>query len=449
MAAVILMMVPLTIPRLMGIKIYGVMTGSMEPAYSVGGVVYVKSCDASKISEGDVITFRLGTDTEAVMTHRVLQMDGSFFITKGDANNTEDPEPVSYDRLIGRVVFFIPKLAGLANFVDSATGRYFFILLFALSLILWITGDLLKNSRKETKQEKNSSGQAENRPGQTENSPGQTENRTVQTADMPEAKKGRGTAHRKASLVTVLGILLIFASVAYLGMVFYRYYASDKEYRELEQQVFGTGAGQQTNASEETGAQDGKLTAEDQEILQALKDLQQENADVIGWIRFDNLDVSYPVMQCEDNEFYLKHTFKKESNPAGSIFREAANTRDFEDCHTILYGHNMKNLSMFGILKKYKTENFYEENPYFTIYTTEHVYRYQIFAYYDIAMDADLYTIGFKPDEVFQDFVEKMRRRSYYDTGVDVNEKDKVLTLSTCSTKGNRFVVNAKRIESR
>lgn len=435
MAAVILMMVPLTIPKLVGIKIYGVMTGSMEPAYSVGGVVYVKSCDASKISEGDVITFRLGADTEAVMTHRVLQMDGSFFITKGDANNTEDPEPVSYDRLIGKVVFFIPKLAGLANFVDSATGRYFFILLFALSLILWITGDMLKHGRKETKQEKNS--------------PSQTENRPAQTANMPEAPKGRGAAHRKASPVTVLGILLIFAAVAYLGMVFYRYYASDKEYRELEQQVFGTGAEQQTNTSEETGAQDGKPTAEDQKILQALKELQQKNEDVIGWIRFDNLDVSYPVMQCEDNEYYLKHTFKKESNPAGSIFMEAANTKDFEDCHTILYGHNMKNLSMFGILKKYKTENFYEENPYFTIYTTEHVYRYQIFAYYDIAMDADLYTIGFKPDEVFQGFVEKMCRRSYYDTGIDVNEKDKVLTLSTCSTKGNRFVVNAKRIESR
>lgn len=428
MAAVILMMVPLTIPKLMGIKIYGVMTGSMEPAYSVGGVVYVKSCDASKISKGDVITFRLGTDTEAVMTHRVLQMDGSFFVTKGDANNTEDPEPVSYDRLIGKVVFFVPKLAGLANFVDSATGRYFFILLFALSLIFWIAGDMLKTGEKEKKR-------AENRP--------------AWTANMPEVPKGRKTAHRKTSPVTVLGILLIFAAAVYLGMIFYRYYASDKEYRELEQQVFGTETEKQANASEETGTQDGKLTAEDQEILQALKDLQQENPDVIGWIRFDNLDVSYPVMQCEDNEYYLKHTFKKESNPAGSIFMEAANTKDFEDCHTILYGHNMKNLSMFGVLKKYKTEDFYGENPYFTIYTTEHVYRYQIFAYYDISMDADLYTIGFRPDEVFQSFVDEMCQRSYYDTGIDVTSKDKVLTLSTCSTKGNRFVVNAKRMESR
>lgn len=107
----------------------------------------------------------------------------------------------------------------------------------------------------------------------------------------------------------------------------------------------------------------------------------------------------------------------------------------------------MKNLSMFGSLRQYRKEDFYQDNQFFTIYTQQEVYRYQIFAYYDISQDAELYTIGFAPNEVFRKFVEDMKRRSYYDTGVDVSELDKVLTLSTCSSKGNRFVVNAKRIE--
>lgn len=126
---------------------------------------------------------------------------------------------------------------------------------------------------------------------------------------------------------------------------------------------------------------------------------------------------------------------------------ETENTPDFQDCHTILYGHNMKNLSMFGRLKKYKTEDFYQGNEYFTIYTEERIYRYQIFAYYDTSENGDVYTIGFGADEVFGEFLNQAKKRSYYDTGVEVTKEDKVITLSTCSVEGKRFVVHAKRVE--
>ena len=118
----------------------------------------------------------------------------------------------------------------------------------------------------------------------------------------------------------------------------------------------------------------------------------------------------------------------------------------FTDPNTVIYGHNMKNLSMFGSLKKYKTEDFYKDHQFFTIYTSECAYRYQIFAYYDVPETDEVYTVGFAPDETFQKFIDKMKQKSYDDTGVNVTKDDHIMTLSTCSTTGKRFVVHAVRI---
>lgn len=178
-----------------------------------------------------------------------------------------------------------------------------------------------------------------------------------------------------------------------------------------------------------------------------LEELQQVNADIIGWIRFDNLEqLSYPVLYSGDDEKYLRTDIYGNQTIAGCIFMEGMNTPDFQDYHTILYGHNMKNLSMFGSLKKYKTEDFYKDHQFFTIYTSECAYRYQIFAYYDVPETDEVYTVGFAPDDTFQKFIDKMKQKSYDDTGVNVTKDDHIMTLSTCSTTGKRFVVHAVRI---
>lgn len=402
MITVILLMVPLTIPRMFGIRIYGVLTGSMTPAYSVGGVVYVKETDISDIHVGDVVTYRLGTDTEYVMTHRVVEMDDSFFITKGDANNAVDPEPVSYDRLIGKVIFFIPGLSGVAEFVNSSTGHSFLIILFASAFILWIVADMLSSSKVKIKKKR----------------------------DFP--------------VIRIIGVVLIVGAVIYIGSVLLNYQRSASEYDSIEANVFAN-----VDASASAGDDTEELTDDEKAVLAAIAELKEENPDVIGWIKFDNLDLSYPVMQGEDNDYYLSHTFSGESNAAGSIFMEAANSSDFNDSHTIIYGHNMRNRSMFGSLKSYKTGDFYPGNEYITVYTLDKVYRYQIFAYYDISMYGEIYNISFAPGDEFQQIVDDMCRRSYYDTGVKPKSTDKILTLSTCSTKGNRFVVNAVRISEK
>ncbi len=440
MLAVIVVMVPLTVPKLFGYQIYAVLTGSMTPAYPVGSVVYVRECGPEDIEVGDVITFHMGSDNGYVMTHRVIAMDMSedAFITKGDANNVADPEPIAFERLVGEVTLCVPKLADLSDFVNSTTGKSVTFIAFAAAFILWIVADILApKKRKSGKKPQDTKAMQE---------------MDAEKEKPKETKRSRGDIVRLA--VRCVGFVLVIGAGVYLGSVILEYREGESEYKALEELVF-VQMGQENSEEMPVSSEDadeGEVSgpsANDKLIMHAISALKEENEEIIGWITFDNMELSYPIMHGADNEYYLNHTFSGEINSAGSIFMEASNHPDFEDCHTIIYGHNMRNLSMFGRLKKYKTEEFYEEHQYFTIYTEEQAYRYQIFAYYDISEAGDVYTIGFEPDETFRKFVNDMIRRSYYDTNVEVTEQDKVITLSTCSTEGHRFVVNAKRIEEK
>lgn len=446
MLSVIVVMLPLTVPKLFGIHIYGVLTGSMTPAYPVGSVVYIQPCEPEEVQEGDVITFRMGTNTDYVMTHRVVEIDSemSTFTTKGDANDAADSEPVRWERLIGKAVFCVPGLAKVSDFVNSTTGKAVLFSAFAMAFILWVVADMVAPKKREAK-------------GTDKKQ--ETEDTTVKEAQQENSNHQNVTHGRGAVQLVVrgFGILLIVGALIYLGSTLLQYRKGETEYDALQKLVFAddmTGKAQNADGEasgdeEEHPAGDGSegsLSEKDRQVLAAIGELRKQNEDVIGWIAFDNMELSYPIMHDDNNDFYLTHTFSGEKNSAGSIFMEAANQPDFEDYHTIIYGHNMKNLSMFGQLKKYKKKEFYEQHQFFTIYTLDQVYRYQIFAYYDISEVGDIYTIGFVPGEDFEAFIGKMLRRSYYDTDVEVSAQDKIITLSTCSTEGNRFVVNAKRV---
>ncbi len=279
------------------------------------------------------------------------------------------------------------------------------------------------------------------------------------------AGKRKKASNLATILILVVGILLVAASGIYIGRTLLEYQKGKSEYDDLKQKVFGSleieasqeqdvppkaedEASQEESPEEEASWQEGDWQPQ-AEVCEAVTLLKADNEDVIGWLDFEDMDLSYPIMQGEDDDEYLYHTFSKEYNSAGSIFMEALNHSDFSDSHTILYGHNMKNGTMFGKLKNYRKEDFYEGNKYFTVYTEEEMYRYQVFAYYDISEYGDVYDIHFDSVEEFDQFLGKMLKRSYYDTGVTVKTSDKVITLSTCSSEGNRFVVNAVRVDSR
>lgn len=249
---------------------------------------------------------------------------------------------------------------------------------------------------------------------------------------------------RSTILLLLLGIALIAIALAMLVPNLLNYKKSNDTYEALKETYVSQN--EQPDKEEnvaDTGEDDSWYTDVDIQ----LEKLQEINPDIIGWILFDKLDqISYPVLYSGDDEKYLRTDIYGNSTIAGCIFMEGMNTPDFGDYHTILYGHNMKNLSMFGSLKKYKTEDFYKDHQFFTIYTTEMAYRYQIFAYYDVPETDAVYTVGFAPDDTFQKFIDNMLQKSYDDTGVKVTKDDHIMTLSTCSTTGNRFVVHAVRI---
>ena len=141
------------------------------------------------------------------------------------------------------------------------------------------------------------------------------------------------------------------------------------------------------------------------------KSLKSVNDDVVGWIYVEAVpDINYPVVHGEDNETYLHHTYEKNYNFAGTIFVDYENKGDFNDCNTIVYGHNMKNGSMFAQLKKFSSNSdTYEKSKYFWIFTPEKNYRYEIISAYTTGAKSDTYTLFKGPGEEFQEYLKKIR----------------------------------------
>ena len=152
--------------------------------------------------------------------------------------------------------------------------------------------------------------------------------------------------------------------------------------------------------------------------------------------------------QILDNDFYLHHTFNKKANAAGSVFIDAAIEEGMEGKNVIVYGHNMRNGSMFGTLAYYKNEQMFKNYPAFLVYTENGAYEYAIYAAFTTTAGSNVYIPDFGSEESFLEYIDRMKGLSLYDTGVEVSADDKIMTLSTCSGSNNgRFVVQAKRIE--
>lgn len=140
--------------RLLGFKCYTVISGSMEPEYSVGDLLYVKDVDVKAIKVGDPITFVLNEDL-VVATHRVVRIDAEkqYFYTKGDANELEDQNPVHFKNVIGVPKFSIPKLGYVSDFVQNPPGLYIVIGAGVILIILVFLPDLLAKKKNEDEEE--------------------------------------------------------------------------------------------------------------------------------------------------------------------------------------------------------------------------------------------------------------------------------------------------------
>lgn len=251
-----------------------------------------------------------------------------------------------------------------------------------------------------------------------------------------------GKKKKKGGLGSLIGLIVSLAVMAFalsrLIPILYDYNKANSVYDDLGETVVS-----ETDTDTEEELPDWAKVTVDFDGLKAI------NQDVIGWIRFDDLDdfpIDYPILYADDNDTYLRHDLYGEEHTAGSIFLETLNASDLSDRYNILYGHNMRNGSMFGSLKKYKNdETMYEKSSYFTIYTRDAAMRYQIFAYEEVNTDSSIYTVGYGADEVYQALIDSILSSSLKDTGIVPSVDDRIVTLSTCSSSGSsiRFVVHA------
>lgn len=181
-----------------------------------------------------------------------------------------------------------------------------------------------------------------------------------------------------------------------------------------------------------------------------LEALQAVNGDVAGWIYVPGTEIAYPLLQGQDNDYYLRHTWEGKWNSGGSIFLDRRCAPDFGDFHTIVYGHRMDNGTMFAPLLAYREADFWREHPDLYVAAGDAVYRYEIFAAWEPGVDSGVFaSVG---DELSdrQAFVELCLGSSEIDAGVVPGPEDRILTLSTCTESGHetRWVVQARLTEA-
>lgn len=193
-------------------------------------------------------------------------------------------------------------------------------------------------------------------------------------------------------------------------------------------------------APEETGTLPAEVLALIDLDLEALREV---NSDVVGWIEIPGTQLSYPLMQGSDNQFYLSHTWSKAYNAGGSIFLESTSSPDFSDFHTIIYGHRMHNDTMFNTLKYYEALSFQQEHPSVYIVLDSGVYQYDIFAAFETGLRQIVYQLDLEGRE--EEFFQFSLANSVIDTGITPQIGDQILTLSTCtsSNQSKRWVVQA------
>ena len=181
--------------------------------------------------------------------------------------------------------------------------------------------------------------------------------------------------------------------------------------------------------------------------IQALRE-RFDNDDIVAHIEIEGTAINYMVAQSANNEYYLNHDIYGQSNSAGTIFMDyECNPADLSR-NTVIYGHNMRNGSMFHNIRYYSSANFFNENKYIRLTTLHEDTVWEVFAFYVATTGFDYIRVDFQSEESFAQLIDEMLRRSIHDTEVEVTADDHILTLSTCQfAEGDtRYVLNAKLI---
>lgn len=176
--------------------------------------------------------------------------------------------------------------------------------------------------------------------------------------------------------------------------------------------------------------------------------LRTVNEDLVAWITAEGLPIDLPVVQGEDNDYYLTHRFDRELNRLGTLFVDMHNSPDFSDKNTVIYGHNMNDGSMFASLVNYKSQDFYNNFPTIDLFTLQGDYTIEIFAGQLADANNPFIQFDFKDDMDFMTYVTYLKVISTFESPVEVSTEDQIITLSTCTEDFNnaRYVIYGRLV---
>jgi len=161
--------------------------------------------------------------------------------------------------------------------------------------------------------------------------------------------------------------------------------------------------------------------------------LRAINPDIAAWLILEGTPINYPVVQGADNLFYLNHMFDGEQNSVGTLFIDSYNTPGFADQNTVIYGHNMRDASMFATLLEYESQAFFEEHSEMLLLTPQGNYLIKLFAGYTTDAAADSWMFSFADSNDFERWISEAKYRSDFTSSVEIHPSDRLVTLSTCS----------------
>ncbi len=242
---------------------------------------------------------------------------------------------------------------------------------------------------------------------------------------------------RRNSVLTVIEVLLLgifLFALFQAGKTLYDYHKGDAFYEESQNTYL-------TVSDSSPEAEESRLG-----FRVDLTRLQQANPDVKGWIYIPDTEVSYPLLWSGDDDTYLRHTYTGEYNVFGSIFFSELSNPNLTDQHTLIYGHNTKNGAMFGGLKKYQDQSYFESHPSIYLIMGDRTYQYKIVSCFTAETSDDVYILSYDSQEDFRQWFTEVVLKSEVDPGtISIIGTEQVLTLSTCTsrTKTERFTVNA------
>lgn len=274
---------------------------------------------------------------------------------------------------------------------------------------------------------------------------------------VPEKKKRR----RFGWLIPAVLLVVFVFSFANFMREFLTYQQAKNEYKELGKYIEVIPEGEEAPSDAEAEGSTPEAPEEDEKEQYQYPNLQIDydgltatNSEFTGVIYIPVLNLTYPIAQSTGNDKYLHTTFEGTRNASGCIFLDCAASKDFSDSNSFIFGHNMKNGTMFGSLKQFlQKEELCDEDPYIYIYQKDQVLVYRIFAYYTIPVRDDVYD-DFSGDDGYDAYVADAGKHSVYhssqDEKIDWSSRPDLLTLSTCYATGhvNNFIVQAALVEN-